>query len=75
MNCHSPYWPRARSTVKEISSGHKECGHLSYHEVVIDVFQVAVGAGSNGFVELPELQIEVRKLISEEEVWESILGP
>ena len=72
---HSPYWLRARSTVEEKSSRNKECWHLSYHEVVIDVFQVAIATGSNGLVELPELLIEVRELISEKEGWESILGP
>ena len=65
-----------RSTVKEISARNNECWHLSYHEVVIDEFQVAIiNVGSNGFVELLELLIEVRELISEEEVLESTLGP
>lgn len=56
-------WPRARSTFTEIL-GIKECRHLSYHEVVIDVFQVAITTCSNGLVELPELGIEARELIS-----------
>ena len=44
--------------------------HLGYHEVIIDVFQVAIATCSDCFVELSELEIEARELISEKEAWE-----